>query len=189
MPEPASQAAVRLEARATVGTVTVPLDETAFADLYRRLARPLWGYLRRVTGDPALADDLLQEAFTRLLAEAHPPTEEAARRAWLYRTATRLVIDTRRRGSREVPSDEGAVVGLAAPAGQARDPILAREMARSFGDLSRQERALLWLAYVDDLSHRDIAGSLGVKEASVRVLLFRARRRLAALWTRRREVR
>lgn len=186
MSQPASPAA-RFEASAVSSVIPAPLDEAAFAELYGRVARPLWGYLRRVTGDPALADDLLQEAFTRLLAEAEPPAADAARRAWLYRTASRLAIDTRRRGVREVPVDEPAESRLAATDSRVRDPILAREMARTFGDLSRQERALLWLAYVDDASHRDIAGSLGVKEASVRVLLFRARRKLAALWTRRLE--
>jgi RNA polymerase sigma-70 factor (ECF subfamily) len=152
------------------------------------VARPLWGYLRRVTGDPALSDDLLQEAFTRLLAEPHPPRDDPARRAWLYRTASRLAIDAGRRGRREAPAGDEADV-VTAPPVPARDPILARGMAHAFGDLTRQERALLWLAYVDDASHRDIAGALGVKEGSVRVLLFRARKRLAALWTRRRETR
>jgi RNA polymerase sigma-70 factor (ECF subfamily) len=176
----------RAGARAGADAAPV-LDETTFVDLYRRVARPLWGYLRRVTGDPALADDLLQEAFTRLLAEPRPPVDEAARRAWLYRTATRLAIDARRRGAREAPADEGLEARLPAPPVAARDPILAREMAGTFGQLAPQERALLWLAHVQEFSHRDIAGALGVKEASVRVLLHRARRKLAALWTRRRE--
>lgn len=164
------------------------LDEAAFAELYRRVARPLWGYLRRVTGSPALADDLLQEAFTRLLSDADPPREEAARRAWLYRTASRLAIDAGRRGAREAPAEDDAVAQVPAATAAARDPILAREMGRSFGQLDPRERALLWLAYVEESSHRDIAGAMGVKEGSVRVLLFRARRKLAAIWTRRREL-
>lgn len=177
----------RIGARAGADAVATGLDEAAFVDLYRRVARPLWGYLRRVTGDAALADDLLQEAFTRLLAEAEPPVQEAAQRAWLYRTASRLAIDSRRRAAREVPQDEESEARLPARATAQRDPILAREMAIAFGHLAPQERALLWLAHVEESSHRDIAGALGVKEASVRVLLFRARRKLAALWTRRRE--
>jgi RNA polymerase sigma-70 factor (ECF subfamily) len=40
---------------------------------------------------------------------------------------------------------------------------------------------MLWLAYAQGLTHVDIAGALGVKAASVRLLLFRARQKLAAL--------
>ncbi len=141
-----------LETRARAAASVTPIDEAEFGDLYRRLARPLWGYLRRVTGDAALADDLLQEAFTRLLAESQPPREEPARRAWLYRTASRLAIDAGRRGRREAPA--GDEVGtVTAPQAPSRDPILARGMAQAFGDLTRQERALLWLAYVDEAAH------------------------------------
>jgi RNA polymerase sigma-70 factor (ECF subfamily) len=47
--------------------------------------------------------------------------------------------------------------------------------------LTRSERALLWLAYVEGQSHNDIAVSLGLSRRSVKVLLFRARRRLRDL--------
>jgi RNA polymerase sigma-70 factor (ECF subfamily) len=170
----------------------VRLDEKAFGDLYRRVARPLWAYLRRMTDSPALADDLLQEAFTRLLVRDSPPLAEAAQRAWLFRVASNLAIDAIRRGRREVSVDASpdaatTAAAAAAPAAPApgRDPILAREMGRAFGSLEVKERALLWLAFVEDASHRDIAGALGVKESSVRVLLFRARKKLASAWTRR----
>ena len=164
------------------------LDEAAFSDLYRRVARPLWGYLRRLTGDAALADDLLQEAFTRLLVQDAPPMGEAAQRAWLFRVASNLAVDAARRTKRERPADEAAPDAVAGPA-PASDPILAREMGRTFSHLGTQERALLWLAYVEESSHREIAGALGVKESSIRVLLFRARKKLAGLWRLRREER
>ena len=47
--------------------------------------------------------------------------------------------------------------------------------------LRPREREMLWLAYAQGSSHRDIAGTVGVKVASVRLLLFRARRKLADL--------
>jgi RNA polymerase sigma-70 factor (ECF subfamily) len=177
-------------ARARETDAPAGLDEAAFNDLYRRIARPLWAYLRRMTGSAATADDLLQEAFTRLLVQQRPPEGEAAQRAWMYRVASNLAIDAMRRGKREVASDEVESGASAATATESRrDPILAREMGRAFGQLDVKERALLWLAYVEDAPHREIGGALGVKESSVRVLLFRARKRLASVWTRRREER
>jgi RNA polymerase sigma-70 factor (ECF subfamily) len=50
-----------------------------------------------------------------------------------------------------------------------------------FAQLKPQEQSLLWLAYVEGFDHREIAATLRLREKSVRVLLFRARRRLAAL--------
>jgi RNA polymerase sigma-70 factor (ECF subfamily) len=52
---------------------------------------------------------------------------------------------------------------------------------RCLRELKPRERALLWLAHVEGADHREIAAVLGVAEPSVRVLLFRARRRLAAV--------
>jgi RNA polymerase sigma-70 factor (ECF subfamily) len=48
-------------------------------------------------------------------------------------------------------------------------------MASVFGRLSAQECAILWLAHVEEMSHREIGAILGVKEKSVRVMIFRAR--------------
>jgi RNA polymerase sigma-70 factor (ECF subfamily) len=171
-------------ARAHAAARAHSVDEAAFNDLYRRVARPLWAYLRRMTGDAALADDLLQEAFTRLLVQAAPPLDEAAQRAWLFRVASNLAVDALRRAKRTAPVDEDEDAEPAAPVQPGRDPILARQMGRVFAKLDVKERALLWLAYVETSSHRDIAGALGLKESSIRVLLFRARKKLAGLWAR-----
>ena len=61
--------------------------------------------------------------------------------------------------------------------GAQRRVDLSRAMAR----LKPRERALLWLAYAEGSSHKEIADSLGLKASSIKLLLFRARRRLAAL--------
>lgn len=53
------------------------------------------------------------------------------------------------------------------------------DMSRAMDRLRVQERTMLWLAYVEQASHREIAAALDLKEGSVRVLLSRARRKLA----------
>jgi RNA polymerase sigma-70 factor (ECF subfamily) len=153
------------------------MDETAFHAFYRRTARPLWAYVRRATGDPALADDLVQTAFCRLLGGNVPELGEEELRAYLFRIASNLVVDHwRRAGRAQAPPPAPA------PEGTADERMVARlDMARTLDRLAPRERALLWLAYVEGSSHREIAGSLGVKEASVKVLLFRARQQLAKL--------
>ena len=56
-------------------------------------------------------------------------------------------------------------------------------MSRIFEQLKPQEQSLLWLAYVEGFDHREIALALQLTEKSVRVLLFRARKKLAGILT------
>jgi RNA polymerase sigma-70 factor (ECF subfamily) len=50
---------------------------------------------------------------------------------------------------------------------------------KALGGLGVRDRAILWMAYVDGASHQEIADAVGVGTASVKVILFRARKRMA----------
>lgn len=157
------------------------LDAAAFGAFYQRTARALWAYLSRVSGDRALADDLTQEAYLRFLRAGFTGESEEHRRRYLFRIATNLLTDHRRR-RREVPTapeelPEGRPE-IAAPAGDGG--ALRRDLSRLLLALSPRHRQVVWLAHVEGASHREIAAALGVGEASVRLILFRARRKLAA---------
>jgi RNA polymerase sigma-70 factor (ECF subfamily) len=60
---------------------------------------------------------------------------------------------------------------------------LAYDLGRLFGRLKPQQRALLWLAYVEGFDHGEIAAMLDLREGSVRVLLHRTRRKMAGILT------
>ncbi len=170
---------------ATEAEEAFQMDEDSFRVFYERTARPVWAYLSRMTGDPRLADDLLQEAYYRFLRASMTHESDAHRRNYLFRIATNLVRDLRRRpridnvpmadgaGAIEHPDPRSADVA----GGAARRIDLTRALAR----LKPRERDLLWLAYAQGSSHQEIAQMLGLKTASIKLLLFRARRRLAAL--------
>ncbi len=156
------------------------MDEDTFRAFYERTARGVWAYLARVTGDPQLADDLLQETFYRFLRGAGAHDSEAHRRNSLYRIATNLARDARRRTftrpSADVAGYEVArVPGGDHPAATERRTDLTRAMSR----LKPRDRAMLWLAYAEGASHGEIAEVLGVRPGSMKLMLFRARRRLA----------
>ena len=155
------------------------LDEAAFSEFYRTTSRALWSYVYRVTSHAADADDIVQESFLRVL-RAGPVEGDEERRRYLYRVASNLVVDRWRSRSRR----EDAVAGSlqASIAGTATSPG-DDEVARTFATLTSRERALLWLAYVEGESHHEIAESLGVGRGSIKVLLFRARRKLRKLLT------
>src|ERR1700726_1829279 len=73
------------------------MDEDTFRAFYERTSRGVWAYLARVTGDRQMADDLLQETFYRFLRAAATHDSEDHRRNSLYRIATNLARDVRRR--------------------------------------------------------------------------------------------
>lgn len=164
------------------------MDEDTFRAFYDRTARGVWVYLSRVTGDRQIADDLLQETFYRFLRASAEHDSEAHRRNSLYRIATNLTRDTRRRSlvrplAHVVGHDIEAVPGLNRTDATERSTDLTRAMSR----LKPRERAILWLAYAEGATHSEIAGILGLRAASLKSMLFRARHRLAILLGRNQE--
>jgi RNA polymerase sigma-70 factor (ECF subfamily) len=152
-----------------------PMDEAKFELFYRKTAGGLWSYLYRLTGDGSTADDLLQKTFVRVLrANAVFASDDHLRR-YLYRTATSSAMDHFREAKRR--PETIPIADRAISISDRSD--LRHDMMRVFAELKPQERALLWLAHVEESDHDEIGAALGVKPKSVRVLLFRARKRLS----------
>jgi RNA polymerase sigma-70 factor, ECF subfamily len=168
------------EARSRTGKPD-PMDEARFETFYRRHAASIWSYLFRMTGDAAIADDLLQKAFFRFLRANPTLAGEDHMRRWMFRTATNLALDHFRETKRERARAEVHHSETGAST-EARE-VLRHDMMKIFGELKPRERALLWLAHVEEADHEDIGEALGVKVGSVKVLLFRARKRLGELLT------
>src|SRR5271155_5853736 len=82
---------------ASQAALQLPMDSDAFAGFYERSARPLWAYLARVSGDPALADDLMQESYVRFLCASAATDGEVDCRRYLFRIASNLLRDHWRR--------------------------------------------------------------------------------------------
>lgn len=168
----------RLQAEAATADVALAMDEEAFRAFYDRTSGALWGYLSRISGSPQLADDLLQESYYRLLKATVAFESESHRRNYLYRIATNLVRDARR-APRPLFDADVEMSDVAARDAEA-DPESRTDVRRALGRLKPRERAMLWLAYANGSSHAEIAEALGLKTASIKLLLFRARRKLAA---------
>lgn len=162
---------------------TFQMTEEAFRVFYELTARPVKVYLSRMTGDDRLADDLLQEAYYKFLRSSATFESDDHRRNYLFRIATNLVHDHRRRPRIEVAAGSEAQERAAAPAdARTAEQTAARiDLARAMDHLKPRERSLLWLAYAQGWSHEEMAAALGVKTASLKGMLFRARRRLAVI--------
>lgn len=151
------------------------MNESAFRDLYARTARPIWAYLVRSCGNGALADDLLQETYFRMIRAGFSPESDEHAKNYLFRVASNLLKDHFRAAKRtplplEIdPEIEGGQRGSA----------LSADVRRILGEMKPRERQLLWLGHVERFSHKEIAQIMGLKAGSIRLLLFRARKKLA----------
>jgi RNA polymerase sigma-70 factor, ECF subfamily len=156
------------------------LGAEAFARFHASVAPRLWAYVRSHVRDRSEADDLAQEAFTRVLASTFTPESEEHLIRYLYRTATNLLRDRGRSAARgtPVPLDEAELGEAPRPPAGAAARI---DLERALRALRPKDRELLWLAHVEGIEHRQIAEMVGATPGSVRVLLFRARQRLAKL--------
>lgn len=155
------------------------MGEEEFRALYEATSRPILSYLTGVTGRRDVAEDVLQETYCRFLVRQPGAMGEDETRRYLFRIATNLLRDRWRRGEDKAAAeiaDEGLL-----PDGSAQDLNMQIDVRRAMRALKPRERELLWLAYVEGMSHAEIAESTGLGAMSVRLLLFRARRRAAAL--------
>ena len=169
-------------------TDTVQVSEPAmnserFALFYQRSARPLWAYLARVSGDPSLADDLMQESYVRFLCASSPSDGEVESRRYLFRIASNLLHDHWRRPGTTSIDDLPENLFFTADTSSQMDSqmdswaLLAPAMAR----MRPRERQLLWLAHAENYSHTEIAQITGLATTSIRLLVFRARRKIARI--------
>lgn len=149
--------------------------EDEFRLFYAQTGRRVWAYLYRLGGDAALADDLLQEAYLRFLRSATAEMTGEHRKNLLYRIATNLLRDHKRR------KPAAALVETASAADMAGDVAGRRDVANALARMNPRESEILWLAYVERFSHEEIAGMVGAKTASIRPMLFRARKKLSEL--------
>jgi RNA polymerase sigma-70 factor (ECF subfamily) len=155
------------------------MNSEQFAAFYQRSARPLWAYLARVSGDPSLADDLMQESYVRFLCASTPCDGEVESRRYLFRIASNLLRDHwRRPGTTSIDDLPESLFVAADPCGQIDSwALLAPAMAR----MRPRDRQLLWLAHAENYSHSEIAQITGLATPSIRLLLFRARRKIARI--------
>ena len=149
------------------------------------LVRDYSGLLYRVAlsvlHNPAEAEDVVQDAFVRVLQRQHELAAILDLRPWLVRIAWNLALDRTRRARPNQMDDLFAASLVAAdlPADQAlAEAGQIKQVLRAMERLPKQERQALLLSAMDELSTVEIGAVLGRSESSVRSLLFRARAHL-----------
>lgn len=168
-------------------------DEAALAELYRRWAARLLRYLERIVKEPAVAEELLQDTFLRVLDARERYAPEARFSTWLFHIARNLACNelARARSRRpHVPAESAGdredgrprlVLVASGPAPDvAADGRRDHErLALAFATLPERQQSALWLAVVEGQSYDEIASGLGTSIQSVKNLVHRARAALA----------
>lgn len=148
-------------------------SEAALEALYRRHARAIHGHVYRMTGNRALAEDLTQETFLKLLSFRARIDPERPLRPWLKRVAANAVIDHLRRDSRLTElGDEHA---MPEDTRQGEDAILLEDALRRLPPLTR---TVIWMHEIEGWSHREIADRFGYTESWSKSLVSRGLKRL-----------
>jgi RNA polymerase sigma-70 factor (ECF subfamily) len=164
--------------------MTVPNDpdgDTAwFEPMYEQYRRPVLAHLRRLTGEPEIAEDLCQETFLKAIRGWSQRDPSASLAAWLYRIATNTAYDhlRRRRRISFIPltaADERPAASE--PRYHDQEAVL-----RALAQLPETYRALLVLHACQGRSTQELARALGSSGGAVRTRLFRARERFREVY-------
>ena len=151
---------------------------TAFESIYREHSPTVFGLCRRLTRDPAAAEDATQETFLRAWRAFAQFESRSAVATWLHRIAVNVVMETRRRKSAQM------LIFVAEPLPE-RDgewvldtPVEVAELEAAVLALPQGARDVLVLSGIYEYSHEETAAMLGIAVGTCKAQLHRARRLL-----------
>jgi RNA polymerase sigma-70 factor, ECF subfamily len=148
-------------------------DQQALAEAYRRHGDGVYGLVRRVLADGAMAEEVTQEVFLRLWNEPHRyDADRGALRSFLLRQAHSRAVERVRseeaRRRREERVDRENVPPPADVEQQAMEGLSSRAVADALATLNEGEREAIVLAYFGGHSYRDVAVRLDLPEGTVK---------------------
>jgi RNA polymerase sigma-70 factor (ECF subfamily) len=167
------------------GNAESPGPET-IEELFTALESPLLSYALRYTGDLALAEDVVQEAFMKLHVEFDQVQQP---QRWLHRTVHNLALNQRRNAGRTVslnaPGDEqNSAADCADPTSFPDEQIIRLEgiglVRLGLEALDDRSRELIRLKFNDELSYKQIAERTGLTVGNVGFILHHALKTIAA---------
>ena len=159
-------------------------DRAAFAELYDTHCDAVYRYILYRVREPADAEDLCCEVFTRAFANIHRYRWQGKSfLAWLYTIARNAVTDRRRRDRPTVDLDDA--YGVAEEGPTAHDRAVRGEQVDALRGavkhLTTEQQEVLVLRFIENMSSRQVAQVLGKNEGAIRALQFRALGRLRKL--------
>ena len=154
-------------------------DLDSMGELFERHHGPLFGYLSKLTGNRAAADDIAQTVFQRMLKYRHTYRDEGKFTAWMYHLARRCASDHfRKASSAPLAVDPSDLEEHADQAEGADHAAVSRDdhelLHKALGRLDRGDREVLLLSRLQELSFAEVASVLECSAGAARVRAHRA---------------
>ena len=154
-------------------------DERAFRELARRYVPIMLGVARRILGNAAEAEDVVQEAMLRVWTHAPRWQPLALFRTWLSRVVVNLCLDRKRKAPWVELEAAGEIADPAPLAGESAEAAKReRLLAAAIADLPDRQRAAIVLSYTEGMSNAQVAEILNTTVSAVETLLVRGKQNL-----------
>jgi len=162
-----------------VAQVLAQQDSAAFGELVRRHQSQVRNFLRKLTRDYVLADDLAQDAFLHAWDKLHSFRGQGTFIGWLLKVAYTTFLQSKRKSSRY--SEILEEVGHDAEAGGGQQVQQSEDVSnldKFLAVLTEEERAVMILSYACGLSHREIGEAANMPIGTVKSVIFRGKEKI-----------
>jgi RNA polymerase sigma-70 factor (ECF subfamily) len=157
-------------------------DDEAFRVLFETHKDRVYSIALRYAGDPAVAMDIAQDTFLKLLSSIQQFRGDASFESWLYRLVVNSCLDYHRKRRRFLPLLDEALDVFRAPRESALHDLLREEQTERVqqvvAQLPEEQRMVVVLRYTEGLSYEEIADLLGCRRGTVASRLNRAHKAL-----------
>jgi len=154
-------------------------DTAAFGELVRRHQSQVRNFLRKLTGDIALADDLSQDCFMHAWDKIHGFSGRGSFIGWLLKIAYTTFLQSKRKSKRYAEIlDEAGHVAEAESKLYSVQPDEVTDLDKLLAVLTEEERAIMVMSYACGLSHREISEATAMPVGSVKSVIFRGKEKI-----------
>ena len=154
-------------------------DATAFGELIRRHQSQVRNFLRKLTRDETLADDLAQDCFLHVWDKIHTYSGSGSFIGWVLKVAYTTFLQSKRKSKRyhEILEQAGQEADRTQVTGQSA-PETELDLDTLLAALNEQERAIMIFSYACGLSHREISEATDLPAGTVKSIIHRAKEKI-----------
>jgi len=156
-------------------------NKQAYAHIINKYKNPLYATILRMTKNPQDAQDLVQEAFIKVYHQLGKYEQKGSFSSWLYRVAINHCMDEfrkKRYSMKQVEVSETTAITTNHPEIVFLKKEKNRQLERLIATLPEDERMIILLRYVNELSYSEISEMVDLSLTNVRNKLFRAKKKM-----------
>jgi RNA polymerase sigma factor (sigma-70 family) len=162
-----------------VARVVSAQDTRAFGELVRRHQSQVRNFLRKLSGDVTLADDLSQDCFMHAWDKMQTFSGRGSFIGWLLKVAYTTFLQSRRKSKRyaEILEEAGHVTEIE-ERHQSLQSDEVSDLEKLLAVLTGEERAIMVMSYACGLSHREIGDATNLPIGTVKSVIFRGKQKI-----------